>query len=413
MGKQNGQTLPQPNPAVTPTPESIAQEAANLYNQGIGFTPYPGETYVPMSQASRDALAEIEALARQPDPLLGQASDYVGSVFASGGLSPELRAALEPYTRIASGEYSVGSQDSYRQLYDMAMQPNAAETYLSGIASGAEGIGTPSLFGDLYAAAGQPTAAQDYLTATARGDYLNQTNPYLAAQIADRSAAIANQVKDVYSGMGRYGSSALNRDLADRLAQFETGILAQNWEAERARQMQAVGMIDAAAQERLAAQYQALAGRTNAEATNIGNTMNAAFGIDASRNDAFSAGLSALGGYTNAQQADIANMLGASGALADAYAGGLNRMSAAMQAVPGLAEASYAPAFRLAQVGAAREADEAARLADLVARYNYQQRAPMDALAWLTAISSGEGGFGQSVAPPAVVQSPWYSILGS
>lgn len=83
----------------------------------------------------------------------------------------------------------------------------------------------------------------DTLTATARGDNLDAVNPYLQGQIDDQAEKIATQVRSLYGGMGRYGSATMNRDLVDRLGQFRGGILSQNWENERNRQMDAAGTL--------------------------------------------------------------------------------------------------------------------------------------------------------------------------
>jgi len=422
MGSTN--PTPPPPPETGPQPigpppfdalnaANINQQALWLYQQGYGMTPYPGSTYVPMSDASRSALAGIEALAAAQGPALAGALNTAQQAAASGGITPEMSAAMAPLASIAGGQYSVGSQGLYDQIFGQAAQPSAAQNYLAGLASGTEGIGTGGMFADIFAEAGVPAAAAQYLTATARGDYLAEPNPYLQTMIDDRSVAIANQVKDVYSGMGRYGSSALDRDLTDRLAQFQAGVLSENYEAERARQMQAAQLIDAANRQRLDARYQAALGRTNVDAANIENRIGAARSIDQSQGDFLGAQLSAAGGYTNAQSADIGNIFGASSTLADIYAGGMNRALSAANAIPGLGQAQYAPATWLAQVGAARESDRAAQLADLVARYNYQQQAPMEMLNWLKAISGDGGVYSPTFAElPGVTQSPWFSVLG-
>jgi hypothetical protein len=163
----------------------------------------------------------------------------------------------------------------------------------------------------------------------------------------------------------------------------------------------------------MTAQYQAALGRTNVDAANIENRIGAARSIGQSQGDFLGTQLSAAGGYTNAQSADIGNIFGASSTLADIYAGGMNRALSAANAIPGLGQAQYAPATWLAQVGAARESDRAAELADLVARYNYQQQAPMEMLNWLKAISGDGGVYSPTFAElPGVTQSPWFSVLG-
>lgn len=346
-------------------PNHAAQyEAARLYNEGYGLSAFPGGTYVPMSGASQDALAQIEAIARGGNPMLTDAFAGAQQLIAGGGMSPELLAALGPLGQIANGGASVGTQGRYDALYGAAGQPSATASLLGGIADGSTGIGTGGLFADIYGAAGQNSAAEDYLAATARGDYLAGANPYLQQLIDDRSSQIANQVKSTYSGMGRYGSSTMNRDLTDRLSQFQAGVLSENYEAERARQLQAAQIIDAARYSQLAAQYQAATGRTNVEAANLGNRISAAQAIDAARQAGYGTQLQALSGYTGAQQADIGNRMGAAGALADSYAAGLNRQMQAIGAVPALDAARYNAALQLAGVGAAREADQAGLLAD-------------------------------------------------
>jgi len=87
--------------------------------------------------------------------------------------------------------------------------------------------------------------AGNALTATARGDGLQTANPHLEGQIQDQSDQIATQLRSLYSGSGRYGSSTMNRDLTDRLGQLRGGILSTNWENERNRQLQAAGALQA------------------------------------------------------------------------------------------------------------------------------------------------------------------------
>lgn len=166
-----------------------------------------------------------------------------------------------------------------------------------------------------------------------------------------------------------------NWPVAEIRRQFIDGILALSliWSPE---EQTATGLIGTGIHQ-LGSQYQAAVGLTNAEAANFGNRINAAQRIDASGADQLSAQPAAAGGYTQAQSTDINNIFGASGALADLCSAGLNRALSAAQTVPGLAAAQYAPGMHLAQVGAARESDQAARQADFVARHNFQQRAPM------------------------------------
>ena len=117
-----------------------------------------------------------------------------------------------------------------------------------GAITNAANAGTPNLQGgnDFIARllAGGPGAAEQYLTNDANGNNLGTVNPYLNSIINDTGNQISNQVQDIYSGGGRYGGATMNRDLADRLYANRAGTLAQDYEANQARRMQAAGAID-------------------------------------------------------------------------------------------------------------------------------------------------------------------------
>lgn len=100
------------------------------------------------------------------------------------------------------------------------------------------------------AAAGDPTVkqAQGLLGSTLQGDFL--TNPFLQQQIGSAVEQAANRATSQYALGGRLGSAAFGSALGSGITGAAAPILAQAYEAERGRQMQAAGMAPQLAQQR-------------------------------------------------------------------------------------------------------------------------------------------------------------------
>ena len=100
------------------------------------------------------------------------------------------------------------------------------------------------------ALAGDPTVqqAQGLLGGTLSGDYLN--NPFLQQQIGSALQGAVNKATSQYALGGRLGSSAFAGALGSGITGAVAPILAQQYDAERGRQMQAAGMAPQLAEQR-------------------------------------------------------------------------------------------------------------------------------------------------------------------
>lgn len=99
------------------------------------------------------------------------------------------------------------------------------------------------------AMAGDPTvqAAQGLLNKTVQGDFLD--NPFLQDQINNAVSGAVNQTTSQYARGGRLGSSAFGSALGAGVTGAAAPILAQAYDAERGRQMQAASLAPTLAQQ--------------------------------------------------------------------------------------------------------------------------------------------------------------------
>lgn len=99
------------------------------------------------------------------------------------------------------------------------------------------------------AMAGDPTvqAAQGLLNKTVQGDFLD--NPFLQDQINNAISGAVNQTTSQYARGGRLGSSAFGSALGAGVTGAAAPILAQAYDAERGRQMQAASLAPTLAQQ--------------------------------------------------------------------------------------------------------------------------------------------------------------------
>jgi hypothetical protein len=85
----------------------------------------------------------------------------------------------------------------------------------------------------------------DQMAATARGDNLGVINPALQSMLDTNSTNAMNKVNSISAGMGRYGSASHGAAAGKAITEATAPLLAQNYEAERGRQLAASqGMVD-------------------------------------------------------------------------------------------------------------------------------------------------------------------------
>ena len=171
---------------------------------------------------------------------------------------------------------------------------------------------------------------------TARGGFLGGS-PGLQAAIGRALDPVEERLQAQQSAAGRYGSAYAQQQTAETLGDIAADIAYQDYARERQNQL--------AAQQQLAQLQQAQ----------------------------FTSGLQGLGALAGLSQQDIQTRL------------------AAAQAAPAMADLDFAQAQQLAQIGAAKEAQEQAQLAGEIERYQFEQAAPMQALSNYLAMIQGVG----------------------
>jgi hypothetical protein len=95
------------------------------------------------------------------------------------------------------------------------------------------------------------SASEQNLQDVAQGKYLSGANPYMDDLIARSQRDAANQVAAKFAASGRYGSGNFAGAIADSTGRIATEARMQDYEQERARQMQANQQVDAAKMARL------------------------------------------------------------------------------------------------------------------------------------------------------------------
>lgn len=205
----------------------------------------------------------------------------------------------------AAQPYLTDTMSNAQDIYNSGV----GQQYYPGSTYVGMGQGTNAALTQMEQMAGQGSpgvdAANQYVTDTVSGKYLQEgSNPYLASIWNNQADEITNRLKDVYSGMGRYGSAPMEGELARNLSAAHSNLYGGAYNAER------------------------------------------------------------------------------------------DRMSGAAGMAAGLDQARYQGTDRLLAAGSVRDADaQAARDAE-VARWNFNQQAPMNALDWYSQIVNGTAGLG-------------------
>ena len=89
-----------------------------------------------------------------------------------------------------------------------------------------------------------PTDALNEYTKTVSGDYLREGNPYLDENIRRAVSGAVAAPASAYAQHGRFGSGAMANAQMDSGMAVEARMRGDNYEAERARMMQALGMTN-------------------------------------------------------------------------------------------------------------------------------------------------------------------------
>jgi len=295
-------TSAEPWPAAQPALKQSIGAASNLASAGA-FKPYMGNTVTPWANQTTRGNAGIENLVSKntgPGTLSSQYQDIINR----GGYNVEQSQSVDGIRRIANN-------------------------------------------------ANAPSFTQQNLSGIARGDMLDREDPNFERALAAASESAANQINLGASGAGRYGGAIHQGNVAREVGNYEAGQRVNQYNTERA------------------------------------NQVNANQAIDSQRMAGMGMGLNANQSMFNAGQQGFSN-------IGQAY------------------QQAKAPWQDLREVGGYGE-DLATRLKnDEIRRFEAQQAAPRQNIEWLSAIGSGAGSLGGTSTATAQQpgQSPFATALG-
>lgn len=342
----------QVDPALLPYLQTGLQRAQELFLTGQQPTFFPGQTFVSPSAQTTEALAQQEALARQPSPVLQQAQQaFLGGLTATSAASP-----------------------LFQNIYGAAGMQPGADVYRQAAQGGFQNIAT-----------GQ-------LSNIAGGGFLN-ANPYQQAMMEAATRPITQQfsqsvlpgISSLYSRSGRLGSGAMERALGTATESFGralgdvgANIAGTQFQQERGLQQQALSQLAGVSQQ------------------DIANRMLAAQGLQ------------------QAQQAALGTQLQAAGGLGTVQAQDLQRQLAAASAAPQIYGQQFLPSQTLAEVGARQEAIAAQPLQEQLSRYQFGQQLPYQQLqGFLSSVyGSPLGGYGTQTQQAPTYQNRTAGVLG-
>jgi len=175
--------------------------------------------------------------------------DFIGGIFRGGGSTETSRVVNSTTLPPEMREYVAGAGTEGLQALQTARPrmttPGAYEVQSPRGIAGLQ----PDQLAALnqtrnIAQQGNPLAAagMDYATRAASGEYLG-SNKFIDEMLANQSNQTLNDVAGQFAGFGRFGSGQHEGVAAREVQKANAPILAQNYEAERGRQENAVNML--------------------------------------------------------------------------------------------------------------------------------------------------------------------------
>lgn len=165
--------------------------------------------------------------------------------FGGGGTTQVVQSNQQPWS--AQQPYLTTGFSEAQRLYNLGPYqffPNSTVVPFSGQSEQAlTGIENRAL-------AGSPLIGQSQaeLSKTLNGDYLSAGNPNFGAMMDRVRSEITPQMDAKFAGAGRYGSGAHSAALSSALADTGGQLAFQNYDAERGRMGQAMGLAPGLAQ---------------------------------------------------------------------------------------------------------------------------------------------------------------------
>lgn len=297
----------------------IGREAPKLYKK-TDSKPFADDRVADFNNAQTDAFGILGGMAQANTDFSDKVLDTAGSIAGGDGLAAGMNKPLNVMGNIASGQNKIETGSDYGKLSNQLAR-------LGDNASKYSGVGD---YKNLLGNAGEEFYSEKYLDDMARGNLVGGGNPELDNIRRQAQEATQNRVNARMAGSGAYGGSNYAKNITRELIDADQRLLYENYEKERARQMQAVGMMDAAQAAGFGQEAQATAGLTGSRTQDFNNQLSSA-----------NAQMGAIAGQTGVQGQNIANQLGAAGQQAGALQQGQANRLAALGLTPQLQQASF------------------------------------------------------------------------
>lgn len=393
--------------------------AQQQFNNGAEY--FPGSTVVPFSP---DTLAGMDAIRANAsgDAGAGDAQALVKRIMAGGGATGTGGPGGNPvWQRISDFAGRVGQAGqgalAAAALGGMAVDPSgvaaaggAPNAYMSSI--GGAGSATTGGIGAVRDASGREiTAGNDVLQRIASGSEITG-NPMLDATFNKAASQVRDNTNAAFSLAGRYGSGAHSKTMGDTLGNLATSIYGGAYENERGRQMQAVGELGNRQASDIATRLSGASTAAGLEQNDLGRNLSAqgllgqladsglARNLSAAGQvagltaDNYGRQINAAGTQAGLEQNDLARNAGLLGQLADYDLSQTGQGLQAANMLGGLRDLSNAGGRDLLNLGNMQEGQASQELDDLLARWNFSQQAPWDALGKYGAVIGGMGNLG-------------------
>ncbi|MBW3099233.1 hypothetical protein [Pseudohoeflea coraliihabitans] len=378
-------------------------DASNLYKSGIGGQSYTGSTVIPFAQQSTAAMGDIQNRASANMGGQGLSGQYQG-IINNGGFNEPQQSAMAGLSGFSggAGDVSTGRID---QLGQSAMNNPAMSGY--GQAAGGGMNVDNSMQRGLATTGMGPSYSEQNLNGVASGDFLNRQDPNFERALQSASDEVANQVNLGASAAGRYGSGTHQGNIAREVGNLQATARVNQYNQERANQMNANQMLDSQRMAGLGFGLNAANSASQLDQANVGTQMAGIGGMGNTYANQISQGLGAAGQSAGIQGNNNAQRLAA-----------MQQQFNAGQAGQGNLASAYAnsnlPSQDMMGVGSMYE-DLAARLKnDELRIFDEQQNKPWEMLGRLNAIASGAGQMGRTSTGTAQQpgQNPFATALG-
>lgn len=381
----------------------ILSDAKTLYDGRTGPGVYLGDRVAGFGADTQAGMNAIrDSASAGPSQGVKNADGFVTGLLGSGGMSAGTRGALDDFMASTGGDL-----DEMRGFRSKFADGNAISGVANDLMSGRTSVNTEGDLRGLLGRALAPSSAETNLSDVASGKYLDpkNANPYLDALIKTGADSANKAVQERFAASGRYGSGNFAGAIAKATGDIETSTRADQYEKERARQVEATGAIDTARQTGTSLGRGILGDISSVQGTNA-NLRLAGANLQSSR-DGQEMGLlnSILSGDMTRGQTNISTNQ-------TATAHGLQ----AAGLLPMLESQKLAPAQSLMAIGGMDDALRQTSLDSQQQIYNEINQAPWDALGRYAGFATSIGGMGgqSTKVETKPVQQPgiFQSLLG-